>query len=91
MKKTKAQQDEKAKQNKEQKLKEQSLIKDMIVKTFSSAEEINVDTEFKTVEFYVSNTEMNAKRNQYEIDGTKFTFEKMDKDVISLTYGYKQK
>ena len=91
MKKTKAQQDEKDKQNKEQKLKEQSLVKDIILKVFSSADEINVDTEFKTVEFYVSNSEMNSKRSQYEIDGAKFTFEKMDRDVISLTYGYKIK
>ena len=70
---------------------ERNIVKENVVKFLSSAEEISVDCEFKSVWFYVSNSDFNTKKSNYETENAYFSLEKSDRDMISLTYTYKLK
>ena len=70
---------------------ERNIIKENVIKFLPSAEEISVDFEFKSVWFYVSNTDFNTKKSNYETENAYFSLEKSDKDMISLAYTYKLK
>jgi NAD(P)H-nitrite reductase large subunit len=89
--KTSKQQAEREKAAREAILKEREFVKENVIKVYTSAEEIAVDSECKIVDFYVSNQEFNSKKSNFETDSLSFVLEKADKDMISLSYKYSVK